>query len=102
MRWKLLILSLFSVFLLEKSDVKFTLFRKRFKVLGKNVNRRAVEEAIDYPAPYLEGVDVAFEKVIGLEHLDDLSFELLHETVVQKRELVDDLAEFLKDDFFYL
>jgi len=42
-----LILSLFSVFLLENSEVKLTLMSLRLEMLGQNVDLSRVEKAVD-------------------------------------------------------
>ena len=95
-RWKLLMRSLFSVFLLEKSEVKLTLIRKRLEMLGKDVDGSRIEKAVDEPAPNFQRINIALKEIVALEHVDDLALKLFHETAVQLREVVHDLAEFLQ------
>ena len=98
-RWKLLIRYLFSELRLRKREVKLRLMSPRLEVLGQNVGLGDVEEPVDQSTADLECVDVAPEKLVALENLNDLPTVLFDEGLVASAEHVEHLGRFLDDDF---
>lgn len=71
MRWKLLILNLFSAFRLRNKELKLRLFRARFEVFGKNVCAGDVKETVDQTTANFECFDVTTEKFIAFKNVND-------------------------------